>query len=281
MMAPEIQFALFSLAFLGISDFFYKWGQRWQLRVGPFMLLQNLAYLPTAFTLAYLRDEIVWSTGLWFGLLNGVLAFTAFLFVLLALRRGEAVALVPIVRLNFAITALLAISLLGEQLTVIKAFALLLAAFAVLAVGGSVISAAGDRRSLWFAIGAMCLFGFIGLFYKLGLNAGAAPAAMTVAQSVGVFFIALPFAIQQGDPLPRKGVPLWLPFVCGILTSCSYVSFAVAVRYGDVVVVASIAQLSFVLTGVLAIVVLKEQLTIRKSFGVVFAVLCVALFANA
>jgi uncharacterized membrane protein len=55
----------------------------------------------------------------------------------------------------------------------------------------------------------------------------------------------------------------------------------VAVRYGDVVVVASIAQLSFVLTGVLAIVVLKEQLTIRKSFGVMFAVLCVALFANA
>jgi uncharacterized membrane protein len=96
-----------------------------------------------------------------------------------------------------------------------------------------------------------------------------------------VFFIALPFAIQQGDPLPRRGVPLWLPFVCGILTSCSYVSFAVAMRYGDAVVVASIAQLSFVLTGVLAIVVLKEQLTIRKGFGVVFAVLCVVLFANA
>jgi uncharacterized membrane protein len=55
----------------------------------------------------------------------------------------------------------------------------------------------------------------------------------------------------------------------------------VAMRYGDAVVVAPIAQLSFVLTGVLAIVVLKEQLTIRKGFGIVFAVLCVALFANA
>ncbi len=280
-MAPEILFALFSLAFLGVSDFLYKWGQRWGLRGGPFMLLQNLAYLPTAFTLAYIRDEVVWSTGLWFGFVNGILAFAAFLFVLLALRRGEAVTVAPIVRLNFAVTALLTISLLGEALTLMKAFALLLAALAVLAAGGSVISVGGDRRSLWLAIGAMCLFGFIGLFYKLGLNAGATPAAMTTAQSVGVFFVALPFAIQQGDPLPRKGVPLWLPFVCGVLTSCSYVSLAVAMKHGDAVVVAPIAQLSFVLTAILAIVFLGERLTLRKGLGVLFAVLTVALFASA
>ena len=107
--APEIIFALLSLALLGVSDFLYRWGQRWELRGGPFMLLQNLAYLPTAFALTYLRGEFVWTTPLLFGLLNGLLAFMGFLFLLMAFRRGEALALAPVVRLNFAVTAALTI----------------------------------------------------------------------------------------------------------------------------------------------------------------------------
>jgi len=277
---PEIIFALFSLGFLGVSDYLYKWGQPWGLRSGPFMLLQNLAFLPTALTLAYLRDEMAWSAGIWFGLLNGLLAFSAFLFVLLALRRGEAVTLTPVVRLNFAVTVLLTVTLLGEEINVIKGIALVLAALAVLAASGGALSAGGDRRSLWLALSAMCLFGFIGLFYKLGINMGAPPAAMVVAQSVGVFCVALPFAIWQGDPPPRRGVPFWLPIACGILTASSYVALAIAMKYGDAVVVAPIAQLSFVLTAALAVAFLRERLTLKKGVAVVLAVLTVVLFAS-
>ena len=44
-MPPEVVFALFSLALLGVSDFLYRWGQRTEvLHGGPFMLVQNLAY---------------------------------------------------------------------------------------------------------------------------------------------------------------------------------------------------------------------------------------------
>ncbi|MFQ5995242.1 MAG: EamA family transporter [Acidiferrobacterales bacterium] len=280
-MPPEIIFALLSLVFLGVSDFLYKWGQRWDLRGGPFMLLQNLAFLPTALALAYYRDEIFWSPWLWLGFANGIFAFTAFLFVLLALRWGEAVVLTPIVRLNFAVTAALTVSLLGEAVSFAKGVALLLAALAVLTAGGAGLTTGGDRRAFLLALSAMGLFGFVGLFYKLSLNMGAPPAGMTVAQSVGVFCVALPFAIQRGDSIPRQGVPLWLPLVCGVLTSCSYVALAVGMSYGDAVVVAPIAQLSFVLTVVLAVVLLKERLTLRKGFGVVFAILTVFIFASA
>ena len=41
-MRPEIIFALFSLGLLGTSDFLYKWGQRYDLRSGPFMLVRSL-----------------------------------------------------------------------------------------------------------------------------------------------------------------------------------------------------------------------------------------------
>ncbi|MEE9276064.1 MAG: DMT family transporter [bacterium] len=277
-MRPEILFALGSLVLLGANDFLYKWGQRWELRAAPFMLLQNCAYLPTAFGLAYLRGELIWAPGLLFGLLNGFLAFTAFLCLLLALRRGEAVAIVPIVRLNFAVTALLTVSFLGEELTGTKGLALILAAGAVLAGSRGVLAAGGERRSLILALSATCLFGFIGLFYKLGLRFGAAPAALTAAQPVGVYCMAAPFFLRRGDPIPRRGPPLWIPLICGVLTSSSYVFIAVGFTYGDAVVVAPIAQLSFVLTGLLAVLFLRERLSPGKAIGVLLAVSCVALF---
>ena len=184
-MPPEVVFALMSLCFLGVNDFLYKWGQQWEMRSGPFMFLQNMAYLPNAFGLAYYRDELILNPGLAFGFINGILAFTAFLFVLLALKRGEAVALVPIVRLNFAVTAALTIFFLGESVNLIKGVALVLAALAVTAGGSVAAASVGDKRSVGLAIGAMCMFGVIGLFYKLGLGMGAKPAMMTAMQKRG------------------------------------------------------------------------------------------------
>jgi uncharacterized membrane protein len=51
-------------------------------------------------------------------------------------------------------------------------------------------------------------------------------------------------------------------------------------KYGDAVVVAPIAQLSFVLTAALAVAFLRERLTLKKGVAVVLAVLTVVLFAS-
>jgi len=279
-MPPEIAYALVSLGCLGVSDFLYRWGHRAGVEGAPFMLLQNLAYMPTAVAMALFRDELVFSAALGFGFLNGVLAFSAFLLLLYALRLGEAVSLVPIVRLNFVVTALLTIYFVGESLNLNKAVAIGLAVCAIIAGGAHVAAAARRRQALLMAVGAMICFGFIGLFYKLGLRAGAAPTALVVAQSLGTFALAMPFALWRGARLPRRGVPLWLPLVCGVLLSASYVALAIAFTYGEAVVVAPIAQLSFVLTGVLAVVVLKEHLTLRKVIAVACASLAVVVFAQ-
>jgi len=277
---PEIAYALVSLTCLGVSDFLYRWGHRSGLKGAPFMLLQNLAYIPTAVGMALLRDELVLSGALGYGFLNGLLAFTGFLLLLYALRLGEAVALVPIVRLNFVVTSLLTIYFVGESLSATKAVAIGLAVCAIIAGGARVTAAARHRRELAMAIGAMLCFGFIGLFYKLGLRSGATPTAMVVAQSLGTFALALPFAIWRRDRLPRRGVQLWLPLICGVLLSASYVALSIAFTHGEAVVVAPIAQLSFVLTGVLAVLLLKEHLTPRKLVAVGCASLAVFVFAQ-
>ena len=196
----------------------------------------------------------------------------------MAMRRGEAVALIPIVRLNFAITAILTITLINEEISFVKGGALVLAALAVLSGGSGILSSGGDRKSLVLACSAMCLFGFLGLFIKLGLRLGAAPSAMTLAQSIGVSCSALPFFFWKPDPLPHRGGALWIPLACGVLTSSSYLSLSVGFTYGDAVVIAPIAQLSFVLTGLMAILFLGERLSPRKGMGVIFAIMAVLAF---
>ena len=178
------------------------------------------------------------------------------------------------------VTAALTVSFLGEQLNWVKGAALGLAALAILTNGAGYASAARQRKPFFMALTAMILFGCIGLFYKLGLAAGATPGALVVAQSFGALSLALPFAIRSGGNILVRGVHCWLPLLCGALIASSYVAVGIAFSYGDAVVVAPIAQLSFVLTGLLAILILKEKLHSRKAISIVCAILSVLVFSN-
>ncbi len=280
-MAPEILLALICLACLGTSDFLYRFGQRYGLAPGPFMLIQNLAYIATAFLIGASLGELEYSPALLYGLANGVMAFTAFLFILLALKSGEATALVPVIRLNFAVTGLLTVVFLGEPLTTARVVAVVLVTVAIILMGPGLRAAIGSVRPLGYAIGAMLLFGLIGLLYKLALAAGATPGAMVFAQSLGVFIMAAPFALYRKEAFTFRGGRFWIPVLCGILTSISYVALATAFTFGDAVVVAPIAQLSFVLTAALAILFLGERPGGRKIVGLGAAVTAVAIFGLA
>jgi len=280
-MAPQISLALICLACLGVSDFLYRFGQRYGLKPGPFMLIQNLAYIVTALIISSLLGELSFSPALALGIVNGIMAFTAFLFILLALKDGEATALVPIIRLNFAVTGVLTVVFLAEPLTGPRIVAVCLVGLAILLMGPGLKAALGSMRPLAFALGAMLLFGFIGLLYKFALRAGATPGAMVFAQSLGVFIMAAPYAIYRKEKFEFSGGSFWVPVICGVLTSVSYVALATAFTYGDAVVVAPIAQLSFVLTALLAIVFLGERPGTRKIFGLGAAVAAVSIFGFA
>lgn len=270
-MQPEIFYALICLVCLGLSDFLYRFGQRYDLRPAPFMLLQNLAYICCACLFGVFNQQLSWNTGLIYGVANGWLAFFAFLFVLLALARGEIIRLVPLIRLNFAITAALTIVFLGESINLSRIIGLALCAAAILTIGASRRQSRSDRIATLFAVGAMLSFGLMGLLFKLGLGAGATPGAMVLAQSLGVFSLALPFAIYRRQQFVLHGGKLWIPICCGTLTALSYIALATAFTHGDAVVVAPIAQLSFVLAVSLSVIFLGERLSLNKVSGILFA----------
>jgi hypothetical protein len=84
---------------------------------------------------------------------------------------------------------------------------------------------------------------------------------------------------EQLPAIPGLEV-LGSPGIRDRLPSSSYAALAIAMKYGDAVVVAPIAQLSFVLTAALAVAFLRERLTLQKGVAVALAVLTVVLFAS-
>ena len=278
-MKPEILFALFSLFSIGCSDFLYKLSHKWEVKPSTFMLFQNLSIFPTAFGVAYYREEMIWNNFLLLGFLNGFMAFLAFLFVVFSLTNSGAISVVTIVRLNFILTSLLAIVFLGEDLSLYKMLAIFLCVISILSIGFDKSFLFSEKSSFYYALLSMCLFGLIGFFIKLSLGFGALPSGMILAQTFGVFSLTIPYVFMRREKLPQNKLSLVLPFLCGILTYASYLSLSFALVYGEAIVVTPIAQLSFVFTGILSVLFFKERLSLKKGLGISFAILAVLILS--
>ena len=278
-MDPAIFFALFSLFSLGCSDFLYKLSHKWDVKPSTFMLFQNLTILPAAFGVVFFRGEFIWNDFLILGLVNGFMAFLAFLFVLFSLKETGAISVVTIIRLNFIITSILAITFLNEHLTIYKALAIFLCVISILSIGFNRFILHDEKISFFYAFLSMFLFGLIGFFIKLSLLFGAFPSGMIAAQTFGVFTLTVPYVLIRREKLPKKKLSLIIPFICGILTFASYLSLSFALVYGEAIVVTPIAQLSFVFTGLLSILFFRERLTLKKGLGILFAILAVFILS--
>ena len=140
------------------------------------MLLQSWFFGPTAFAWAVATGSVRWNLGFLVGPLAGVLAFVATYSFLRSLQAPGAQVSVnaSIYRLNLAVTALLAIIVLGEAVTLAKVAGLVLAVAAVLLLGESSARRAGfSARGVGWAFVAMVAFGLVLFLYKVGVMFGA------------------------------------------------------------------------------------------------------------
>ena len=102
-----------------------------------------------------------------------------------SLQEGAVSTNAPIFRLNFMITAALAIVLLGETLTMTKLAALVgaLGAVWLLLAEQGARQGRSNLRSLSRVLIATVAMAFANLFYKVGLQQGALPETMVAAQA--------------------------------------------------------------------------------------------------
>ncbi|MGB7035636.1 MAG: hypothetical protein WBD71_08915, partial [Xanthobacteraceae bacterium] len=122
-MTPGLGFALGAMACFGVSDIIYKRGATAGIASADFLMAQAWTFCPGITLYAWLSGNLdVHLAAVW-GTLAGLFLFIALYNFTQSLHGGAVSTNAPIFRLNFTLTAALAILLLGEPLTAKKAIA--------------------------------------------------------------------------------------------------------------------------------------------------------------
>lgn len=273
--------SLASMALVGTADLLTRRATLRGVTTGSFMVLQSWFFGPTAFAWAVATGSVRWSVGFLFGPLAGVLAFVATYSFLRSLQAPGAQVSVnaSIYRLNLAVTAILAIIVLGEGVTLPKVAGLVLAVAAVLLLGEtSARRAALVARGVGWAFGAMVAFGLVLFLYKVGVMFGASPPLLIFGQFCSLTTIAFCYA-TWGEGGVRFTRAIWLHApACGVLNASGRVLLAWALTSGEASAAVPVSQMSFVFTFLLAAPLFGEAVTPRKLGGLVAAILAVVAF---
>jgi drug/metabolite transporter (DMT)-like permease len=131
------QYAFAALVCYGLGDFIYKRAAAAAIAPHHFLMGQGWCFAPVIFLYAWATGTLVVQPSAFWGGLAGLFLFIGFYNFLRSLAVGSVSIHAPIFRLNFVITAALAIAFLGEPLRAAMLGALVLALAAVwLLLGG-------------------------------------------------------------------------------------------------------------------------------------------------
>jgi drug/metabolite transporter (DMT)-like permease len=280
-MTPGIGFAFAAMLCFGAGDVIYK--RAAALRIAPmqFVMLQAWVFCPAITIYAWLAGTLEPNLASLWGAIAGLFSLVGFTNFAASLRDGAVSTNAPIFRLNFTLTAALAILLLGETLTVPKGAALALALVAtwlLLAEPGAA-RARSSAGSLVRVLVATVALGFANLFYKLGLQGGALPETMVTMQAWAfcptatllVFLPKLRFDLTPGA---------WrYAAAAGVALLFGFVLMMHGLVQGAASVLVPVTQMGFVFTALVGLALFGERLNARKCFGLLVAAAALALFA--
>jgi transporter family protein len=298
--APAV-LAVGAMLCLGLSDFLNKRAMSVGVKRTQFLVVQSVFFTLTALVLLPLVGGFEWSYELWYAVICGGITFISYVFVLKSLETGEATVAVPIYRMSFGITVILAVAFLGEEITPRKVLGFVLIIIALLALTafngrskdeeayhsseglplgkGNALRTSATIAAV-FAVVAMVTIGIKGFLYKVGVSEGAPPTTFALVQSLTFLPIAVIYALYYDRNLKiERRTWTSAPFN-GVLTAMASLLLLAALVEGDASVAVPISQLCFVVTAVLAVIVFRERMTPLKVAGIVSAVIAVLVLSS-
>jgi drug/metabolite transporter (DMT)-like permease len=283
-MNEPLLFALAAMACFGLSDFIYKQAAAAGIRASHFLMVQAWFFCPLVIAYALAAGRLVPVPAASWGLLAGLFAFVGLYYFVRSLSTGAVSTNASLFRMNFIVTVLLAVALLGESLTLLKLLGLALAGVAAwLLLGGRPVSGGADseaqRRSLIQAAAATLTFGAVNFFHTLGLRHGALPETLAVAQAACFMPLAtatVAFA-NHGFKPPQAAYRYGAAAAAVLLGATLFLLHGVA--RGPASVLVPVAQMGFTIAALLGIFVLGERVTIRKVAGLATALGALAALA--
>lgn len=275
--------ALAAMACFGVADFIYRRAAQAGIAAHQFLMSQAWLFCPAVLAYAAASGALTLEGSAPWGNAAGLLLYAGFYLFARSLRTGAVSINAPVFRLNFVLTAALAIAVLGEPLTVAKAAGLvaaLVAAWLLLGLrvpapqGGSI--RAGALGQVLLATLAAGLGNFC---HTLGIAGGARPATLVAAQAMVFASLAtgVGWAVSR-RPLPPPAV--WRHAVpAAVVLFAAFLLFLEALRAGAASVVVPVTQMGFVPAALLGVMLAGETLTGRKVAGLLVATAALALLA--
>jgi drug/metabolite transporter (DMT)-like permease len=283
-MNQPVVYAIAAMVCYGVSDFIYKRAAAAGIRADHFLMAQAWCFCPLVILYALATRTLVLDPAALWGSLAGAFIFIGFYYFIRSLAAGSVSTNASIFRLNFIVSAFLAIGLLGEPLTPGKIVGLalaLLATWLLVGAGANADRAPNDarRRSLAEVLVATLAFGASNFFHTVGLRHGAVPETLAVAQAalfMPLATVVVYFADRKLLPLP---VTLKYPAAAAIALLGATIFLLHGVAGGQASVLVPIAQMGFIVAALLGILVLRERVTVRKAIGLAAALAALGVLA--
>jgi transporter family protein len=283
-MDQPLVFAFGALLCYGLSDFVYKRAAAATIRADHLVMVQAWFFGPLVLLYAAASGRLVPTGAAAWGLLAGCLSLAGFYFFARSLASGAVSTNASIFRLNFIVTVVLVIGLLGEPLTRLKALGLGFALLATWLLVGA--AAGGDRptdrdgnRSLVEVAIATLSFGASNFMHTMGLRQGTLPETLAVAQA-SVF---VPLATLSVYAVDRRLRPAVATYRYSLLTAVLLLGATLlllrGIAAGPATVVVPVSQMGFIVAALLGVAVMGERLTLRKAVGLASALAALAMLA--
>lgn len=282
-MEPHILLSVGALMLFGVSDSVYKRAAMHGVPTHQLFMVQSSCYgvLVTLYGLA--AGTLVFNLPALWGVLAGLFAFTGFYNFAQSLRDGHVSINAPVFRLNFVLTATLAVLLLGETLTLAKVAGLAIALVAVWLLLGerlTGVTAKVRMNSLLRVLIATTTVSIANLLYKIALREGATAAGILVVQAMTVITLSTALVYLRERRLAPTRSTINHGLVTSVLLAVGFVLLMEALARGEASVVVPIAQMGFVVTALLGIFAMREAVTGRKLLGIGLAVAALATLAR-
>jgi drug/metabolite transporter (DMT)-like permease len=283
-MNQQIVGAIVAMVSYGLSDFIYKQAAAAGIRADHFLAAQAWFFCPLVILYALATGTLVLDAAALWGSLAGVFVFVGFYYFIRSLAAGSVSTNAAIFRMNFIVTAVLAIALLAEPLTHAKIAGLalaLLATWLLVGAGSGPERAADDarRRSLIEVGVATLAFGASNFFHTVGLRHGAVPETLAVAQAALFMPLATAVVYIVDRKLPPPPVTFKYGFAAAVVLLAATIFLLRSVALGQASVLVPIAQMGFIVAALLGIFLLRERVTLRKAVGLASALAALAMLA--
>jgi uncharacterized membrane protein len=282
-MASGVPYALLTLFCFGLNDLLFKRAAQHGAASHQIMMVLTLTMLPFFMAYGLLTQSVVPAPAALWGSLGGLFAFFGFYNFSRSLRSGAVSVLSPIFRLQFVVTAVLALAFLGEYLSIVKVGGLLLAIAAVWLLLGNTVGAKVEvpRDAMARVLMATIAVGIAFFLFKLALRQGATPATVLLCQIFALASASTLLSVYFDRAFTASPAALRYGIPFGVSQAVGFGALIEGLAIGEASVLVPIAQLSFILTAVIGLTFMKEAVTARKMVGLAAAVGAVALLALA